>query len=439
MSKDFRLIRCPIHGSIEFNQREVRLIDSPFLQRLRSVSQLGFASLVFPGAVHSRFSHSLGAAHLIGKVFDQLKLGLFHDLSDFYGKEDLQYFRQILRFAALLHDVGHPPFSHAAERVLPMISSLEMPPYLMPKKDRQATHEDFSHAIIYHMAKEQNLLSLEEAEDVISVLSKKIPPSHRMNAKEGGPLIYPLLCQLINGEIDVDRMDYLHRDAHFAGVPYGKFDLDRMIGSFSTCLEESLGGFLLTINSEDLPTYENFLLSRIHMFYQIYFHKTLGAFTHYIQQVFEEREITLAIDGSMENYLSLNENGLREELRKNQHKKWAGRIINRQPAKTLLRVKDQEPERMERLERVQALLQQEGVDCFLVNSWNNYSTQIKGRPINQSSIMVIEQELGKERLYPLGERSGLLGNEERLIEIHQLYVHREEFQQAMKIIEGRLT
>ena len=429
-----RVIRCPVHGSIPFSDHEMTLVGSRYLQRLRSITQLGFASLVFPGATHTRFAHSLGACHLAGKMFDQLLLGGVNRLQDFYPSDRLSYFRRILRLAALLHDVGHPPFSHAAERVLPPVSRLAMPPWLVPAEDRRATHEDFTYAIIWDMA-QAGLLNQEEAEDIIALLNPEAAATPRFEAAGGVPLIHPLLRQLINGEIDVDRMDYLLRDSLFAGVPYGRFDQDRLIGSLSPCLHEGVGRLLLALDGEDLATYENFLLSRVHMFYQIYFHKTLGAFTHYINQVFEQKEIDLHLDGSMENYLSLDENGLKDEISRAQGKPWSAKIAQRIPAKTLFRVKDSDPERLVRLNQAAAALKNAGVEHFAVHSHNRYSSQIRGQKPSSTSIMVVEKELGKHRLIPLASQSKLLDAREKQIEVHQLYVPREAFAQALELLQ----
>jgi uncharacterized protein len=432
------IIRCPIHGSISVAPGELALINSPYFQRLRFISQLGFTSFVFPGAVHTRFSHSLGVMHLAGRVFDQLILNRHHTLEDRYSREQLSYFRRILRFSALLHDIGHPPFSHAAESLLPDLSALDFPSSFGKKGGVQATHEDFSHLMIYHLARLDGLLSMEEAEDIIGILSKNRQPSERMKDSAGNPMIYPLLCQLINGEIDVDRMDYLLRDSYYAGVPYGKFDLERLISSFSCCEEESLNGYLLAIDGEGVPSYEIFLLARIHMFYQIYFHKSLGAYRYYLKMAFQEKEIDLQIDGSVAGFLDLTETALQEEFRHKKDDKWSGRIFNRVPAKNLIRVQDGETEKLEQLEAVKSLLDEKGIETILSHSSNQYSSQIRNKNIDEETILVIDEAFGKRTVLPLAEKSSLLGEAEKQIEITQLYVHREDYQAAIAEIQGRL-
>jgi len=431
------IIRCPIHGSISISQGELALINSPYLQRLRCISQLGFTSFVFPGAVHTRFSHSLGAMHLAGRVFDQLLLNCRGSFEDRYDGEQLNYFRRILRLCALLHDIGHAPFSHAAESLLPHLSALQLPGEIAGDEDRKATHEDFSHLLVYDLAASASLIPMAEAEDIICILSKNRKPSARFQDRSGHPVIYPLLCQLISGEIDVDRMDYLLRDSYFAGVPYGKFDLERLISSFSCCLEESGNRFLLAIDGEGVPSYEIFLLARVHMFYQIYYHKSLGAYRHYLKKAFQEQEFDLKIDGSVEGFLNLTETALQEEFRLKKHLKWSGKIFNRVPAKNLIRVQDNEPQKMERLLAVKTLLEEKGIETFVSHSANQYSSQIRNRPISEETILVVDESFGLQSILPLADKSTLLGDAEKQIEVTQLYVHREDHTSAISAIQGQ--
>ncbi|MCP4294832.1 MAG: HD domain-containing protein [Proteobacteria bacterium] len=427
-------IRCPIHGSIPLSKEEFRLIDSLFFQRLRHISQLGFASFVFPGAVHTRFSHSLGAAHLAGRIFDQLLTDCKALLENHYTKEQILYFRKILRYAALLHDIGHLPFSHASEDILPNISEIYLPSYLNKSGDRKASHEDMSHSMIYYMAEEQKILTHDEAYDIISILSKSLPPSSRMEAKKGNPLIYTLLKQLISGEIDVDRMDYLLRDSYFTGVPYGDFDLDRMISSISCTLEGKIDRFLLTIDGEAVPTYENFLLARVHMFYHIYFHKSLPIYGFYLGRAIEYGEISVNIGDNIESYLNLTENTLQEKFRKSKKEKWSGKLYRRVPARNLIRIMDGDQHKIKKMGKVEALLKQNGIEAMLTYSSNQYSTQIRDGKVNENSVLVRSQEFGKVRIDPLAEKSTLLETKEKLIEIHQLYVHRSDYDKAISYI-----
>ena len=143
-------IRDPIHRTIIISEDERQVVDHPWVQRLRHIRQLGFVSLVYPGAVHDRFQHSLGVMHLAGARFQRLvdagQLGEF-------SAADLQYAYRLARFAGLLHDVGHAPFSHTAEAFFPAVECVRLPAdwYRSGRQPsgRQSTHEDFSLAVIH--------------------------------------------------------------------------------------------------------------------------------------------------------------------------------------------------------------------------------------------------------------------------------------------------
>jgi len=420
-----------------FNQREVGLINHPFFQRLRLVSQLGFASLVFPGATHTRFAHSLGVAHLAGKVFDQIRQGQLFDLQQAYSAEQLAYARQILRFAALAHDLGHPPFSHAAESILPTCASLGLPLALGISPESQASHEDFSYAIVYRLAK-LGVFEEDEANDIVAILSKRLKPSAKLDPKAGFPSIFALLCQLINGEVDVDRMDYLHRDAYFAGVPYGRFDMERLVRAFSIAPVENR--MLLAIRQEDVPTYENFLLSRIHMFHQIYFHKTLGAFSYYLRQAFVEKELDFSITGDLDEFVHCHEASLRESLNRGADRKWSRLIVQRKRAKTLLRLSDESEPGQEKLDWLSQILDAAGVPFFISRSSNRYTSQIRSAKIGPETVMVIQSEFGQKKLVPLADCSPLLESPvKRQIMITQLYVLEDQINQANQAIQKGLN
>ena len=331
-------IRCPIHGSIPFNERERRLIDQRVLQRLRRVSQLGLIDLVFPGATHQRFAHALGAMHLVGKIFEQIRPQL-----PFSG-EDQAYCRQIVRFAALMHDVGHAPFSHSLEKLLPQRGALRpaVPPSWwdeQPSAEDPASHEDYTIALIHWVSQQDaRLLSAAEAQDVAACIDKHIRPSPRLAGigdTKQNPL--PLLREMISGEMDADRMDYLLRDAHYAGVSYGSFDQERLIGALSAVESES--GLQMSIRQEAVPTYEHFIMARHHMTIQVYFHKTAVAFDECLKRAFREGELEgLAFSGNLEAFLALHEDDIRLALLKAGRREgsWSSYLCERRPPKLLL-------------------------------------------------------------------------------------------------------
>ncbi|HJJ66814.1 MAG TPA: HD domain-containing protein, partial [Methanocorpusculum sp.] len=173
-------IKDPVHGYIEVPDELIPLLDSSLLQRLHYIKQLGFAYLVYPGANHTRFEHSLGAMSLADKVCRTV------DLADDE--------RILVCSAALLHDIGHGPYSHASERL-------------------RAEFGEFSHDDILPFADTLEPLLAEIGCDIREVAGI-ISGNHR-------------LASIIHGDLDVDRMDYLLRDAHYSGVPYGTLDANR--------------------------------------------------------------------------------------------------------------------------------------------------------------------------------------------------------------------
>ncbi|OPX78405.1 MAG: deoxyguanosinetriphosphate triphosphohydrolase-like protein [Methanosaeta sp. PtaB.Bin039] len=214
-------IRDPIHGYIKMDELAKSLLDTPQVQRLRWIRQLGLASLVYPGACHSRFEHSLGTYHLAVGLADRLELA-----------EDE---RLLVGAAALLHDIGHGPFSHASEVAL---SS-----YL-----RQAHETVFS--------------LLQEGEIRDRLHEHGFFPGQVQELIHGQGRLGPI----ISGEIDADRMDYLIRDAHYTGVGYGVFDHLRLMERMSV-----YSGRLM-VDRGGLAAAESLLVSRTLMHPTVYFH-----------------------------------------------------------------------------------------------------------------------------------------------------------------------
>jgi HD superfamily phosphohydrolase len=218
-----RRLRDPIHGTLRLSPIEAELLDTRPMQRLRRIRQLGLTNLVYPGAEHSRFTHSLGACHVAGQLGEALVGGGW--------RGDVQ----LLRVAALLHDVGHPPFSHAGEQGV--------------------AHEHMSAAIIRHG-------------DVAEVLLRHGFDPEQVLA-QFDPRREPVTAALVSGQLDADRMDYLLRDAFHCGVSYGRYDLPRLVETIGLSADGRVG-----VRQAGLYAVEGFLLARYAMFLQVYFHRT---------------------------------------------------------------------------------------------------------------------------------------------------------------------
>ncbi len=293
-------IRDPIHGAIFLSSKELELIDHPAFQRLRSIKQLGFADQAFPGATHSRYSHSLGAMAMATRVFDSLfKPG---DVDEGFRKRA----RQTTRLAMLLHDIGHPPLSHTTEMLMP--ASL--------------THEDYTAGLIRSSSFGLELARLFSDE---GVTPENITD---LNLTHAGISYQPVLKQIISSECDADRMDYLQRDSVYCGVNYGRFDVDWLVGNLTPV---QIGNALhLGIKSKGMFSFEDFLLSRYHMFASVYLHHTPVIFEKMLKRYFEESDDAFELPSDFEEYIKLDDTDLLMHLKRSKNP-WARRVISRQP------------------------------------------------------------------------------------------------------------
>ena len=229
MSVKVKIINDPVYGFIRFPEPELmRIIDHPWFQRLRNIKQMGLARLVYPGAEHTRFAHSLGACHLMGKALDELNAKGVRPEKDEY---------LAARLAALLHDIGHGPFSHSLEYALTGIS-----------------HEKISRLIMERMDTEFG-----------GMLQKAIQVFDHSYSRK-------YLHQLVSSQLDVDRMDYLNRDSFYTGVSEGVIGYDRILQMLTVNDNE------LMVEEKGVHSVEKFIIARRLMYWQVYLHKTvLGA------------------------------------------------------------------------------------------------------------------------------------------------------------------
>lgn len=254
--------RDPLHNFIELNRQERRLVDAEPFQRLRHINQLALTPLVYPGATHKRFEHSLGVMHLAKTVFDvvtdpaNIHPAIEHVVPDSstYG-----YWKTTLALAALSHDMGHLPFSHAAEK------------QLLPKGE---DHENLTLDLIDcdHLSHVWG-----EGQPVLVSDVKKLAVGQKKLRRENFSTWQSLLSELIVGDsFGVDRIDYLLRDSYHAGVNYGKFDHLKLISSLRILPDSSgEGGSVeprLGVELNGLHSAEAMLLARYFMYEQVYFH-----------------------------------------------------------------------------------------------------------------------------------------------------------------------
>ncbi len=241
-----KIINDPVYGFITIhNELIYDLINHPWFQRLRRIKQLGLTDYVYPGALHTRFHHALGAMHLMKETLDNLREKNIEISTDEYNATLV---------AILLHDIGHSPFSHALENILM----------------KNVSHEKLSSLIMARLNTEFNH-SLDLAIEIFN-----------------GAYHRKFLNQLVSSQLDIDRLDYLNRDSFFTGVSEGTIGSERIIKLLNVHKDE------LVIEEKGIYSIENFLSSRRLMYWQVYLHKTTVAVEQMLKKIiFRAREVNI--------------------------------------------------------------------------------------------------------------------------------------------------
>lgn len=258
----FEILRDPLWNSIRVDDLTLRLVDTDIFQRLRYVRQLGLAYLVYPGATHTRFEHALGAYHLSRRT-----LAL---LAEATGSERFDAEEQaVVRAAALLHDVGHYPFSHALEEI------------------GQLHHEDVARPLITTGV-------------VAAILSEAIAGDAPRRVFEliRGVSASPLQG-LISGSLDLDKIEYLKRDAFMCGVPYGEIDVDRLTNSMLILDDPDSGLPVLGVREKGLSALESLLFAKYQMYRNVYWHHAVRSATAMYKRMVDDALRAGVIDAEM--------------------------------------------------------------------------------------------------------------------------------------------
>lgn len=244
---DFEVIRDPLWNNIRIDAEALEVLDSEPFQRLRFIRQLGHAFLVYPGATHTRFEHALGTYHLSRRVLTLLAER--NSLAEIHPTES-----SLIRLAALLHDVGHYPFSHALEEAgLP-------------------SHEDLAQDRLAHP-------------DLVAIL-------HATGIENAGSRLSELITGvsrsplqgLVSGSLDLDKIEYLARDARMCGVPYGTVDVDRLLHSI-TVVTLGDGSKTVGIHEKGLSALESLLFAKYQMYRNVYWHHAVRCATSMFKRV----------------------------------------------------------------------------------------------------------------------------------------------------------
>lgn len=496
-----RRIRDNLNGSVDLSSLEDEVIAHPQFQRLRRIRQTAFLYLIYPGSSHSRFEHSLGVMHLAGLAWAKIKdnqiriKNTCQTYNHFTVREQKRregelvhgllaptfpiidrvfsspYILQAIRLAALLHDVGHPPFSHTGERLLPswnavLTSNPKLPPYLKEFISRKASspehqdgrvrHEIYTVILIDYIlsdiySRHSNLFPKIEAQDLASMILPEIPP------KPGSELlaldVHRLCHELISGEIDIDRMDYLRRDARECGVTYGLFDVDRILDSLTIYESPEDHRLHLAIQYSGLPAFEDYLRARQSMYAQLYFHKTSTACEAMMQNLTKKLG-PWHLPAEAESYGKMDEYQIhpclltagRESVAQEDYYKFKqlldDLLLNRRLWKMIYEITVENGDKLSThkdIKLIQELLFKEKIENELISS-HNVLSKFQGRKKGQKSqnnLRLIKKDTEQfprveaiEDYFSAAKEGGMLS--------HRIYVSRDDAKRAEKIVKDLL-
>jgi HD superfamily phosphohydrolase len=404
-------IRCPVHGFVRYSQAEREIIDHPHFQRLRRIKQLAFTDYVYPGATHTRFEHTLGVLELSTRAFDviarkkkqilQDKLQTIPGLTD----DTLPRCLHLVRLHALFHDIGHTPYSHAGELL-------------------EINHEKRAIEIAQQFAPVMETAFFPGCSSLLAQLLGQVPSANQ-------PLT--VLQKIINGQLDMDRADYLLRDSHHCGVEYGRYDQLRMIESLNVA-EDQQGMLDMAIDSDGFHSVEALLLARYQMTLQVYFHRVRRIFDYYLKcavdaLVSQDRQLTVQTYGDMD------DGELFEMLRraaaqpKMAAHPWAKRLVARHHHRCVWEKGDHADTKD--LKAARGLLQQ-AIQTF--PSWHFYLDEdargsvhnlyVPGLPVSEDrqpeDILVLDIKTGQKGV-SIGERSKILDKIPRTFHVLRVY------------------
>lgn len=418
-------IRDPIHGSIFLSDGEEAIIESVEFQRLREIKQLGFSEFSFPGATHNRFLHSIGVSHVAGLVFDNIFRAYPLKASNKIR------FRQLVKLAALLHDVGHGPLSHTTEQVMPALEKLKLKIYQEQGIDqnRQANHEDYTIKFVT----DSNIA------DIIKKFYSDIDPLHvaclidkelkcPTDVFTDGIINFrPILSQIVSSELDADRMDYLERDSYFCGINYGKIDRDWLVQNLTLHIKDH--NAYLGLNRRALYAFDDFLISRHHMHLMVYFHHKSIIYEEMLNLYLGSKEATFTIPADLENYISYTDYKLYEHL-DTVSNQWAKRISDRKPYRVAIELHNQDRSRVENVRR---LLTDAQIHSIWASSDVRLSKYHQTTSDDDINIFVLDQYDKWDKPSPINTATQIFQKYEGSRIIDRIYVAPEQYDAAKKI------
>ncbi|TKY92124.1 MAG: HD domain-containing protein [Candidatus Methanomarinus sp.] len=419
-------IRDSIYGFITFNDWEKEIINHPAFQRLRRIQQLSLTSMVYPGAIHTRFEHSLGVMQFATLLYDAI---VNNDENEKILKDKLSYNevglkkdKQLIRLAALLHDVGHAPFSHATEEIMP-INDQTGKPY---------RHEDYTTAIIKGPLKEA-IENHQINKTNYNITAEEVAALIEGNVEILRDRIFWKV--IISSQLDADKGDYLLRDSYCIGIKYGIYDHSRLINTIALGIDPESDEVVLGVDQDGWHVAESIVIARYQIFTQVYFHKTRRAYDYHIKEAMK----TVLDNGKLptpkdiDAFIRLDDYTAFALFRENDTDYNCKSILNRNH----IRVVYHTPETPSELDEIEndgkkKKLEDNGI-WFYEDTAEKPWYKLNGDDEEDKEIMIINGKDRKAR--PLSELSSLVSNMKGIRQL-RIYVKFEDKEKAKEVLNG---
>lgn len=392
---------------------------------------MGFGEYAFPSASHSRYSHSIGAMAVATRMVNQIL------------PRGPKRFIAVTRLAALLHDLGHGPLSHATEFAMPQAKELGS---RWAKSDRAASHEDYTLKMI--------------VDSDLSALIKKrgqelgFGPEHVAALIDGNATVRdnffhesvdgvsvdfrPLLHQVISSELDADRLDYLRRDSLYSGVSYGNIDADWLVSNLAYCVKDKRAH--LALKHRALYAFDDFLLSRFNMFLMVYFHYKAVVYDEMLVRYFHSKEADYRLPPDIQGYLACQDGQLFEAISRSKNE-WARRIVEKRPYKMLIEVHSGIParesaakEQRDLMHSIQGELARKGTPFLLVTTTGELSRYL--RKPTHPIFVAYDNRISPVAHIPLQECTEVFQRYPETRSISRIYIPPEQYREIKTELVG---
>lgn len=411
----FHEIRDPIHGFIEFSDFEKDVIAHPAFQRLRRIKQLALTEMVYPAATHTRFEHSLGVMHVANMMFNTIRS--YEDnsniLRDKFGYEEIGLDREqtVIRMAALLHDVGHSPFSHAGEDLFPIKSG-----------NKRYSHEDYTVELIKGPLRSK----IEKNRD--NQANFRISADEIAQVIEGDPKVGASRLfwrSIISSQLDADRADYLLRDSYHIGVKYGIYDLARILGTISIGTHPETDDPVIGISEDGWQNAEAMILARYQIYSQVIFHDVRRSYDIMLEYALKNIIGEYPPPTEIDNFLKFDDYCVWADILRSDNY-WCKSIRLRNHLKCVYKIESLSDNRESNLQRVFKTLKAKKIEYYEDNpekTWYDLDPN--------AGIMVIDMDGRAKPLSHYSHIMSLLGN----AKFTRVYVKSEQFEEAKRLVK----